>query len=211
MVQTRSACEAAPKRCSRPSSDSEKRNGIDGNRAVLDDFVDRKLHVGVDNAQQRLERRRGDQRLQQNFLFGLRRGERIGNCGQRPNDIGDRRQHRRRRSSPSGAGTRSMRNAASSAADRRVSSTRRNQQSDNSATIAPAASNKAMSAAADRVPTRVTRNRALCGTRPNGAVARTRPKRHGRKLAPAKSPECRACLSAISASKPCSAPSSSAG
>ena len=76
---------------------------------------------------------------------------------------------------------------------------------------APASSNRAISAAADRVPIRVTRSRALYGTRPNGADDAHPPKAPGQKARRRRGPGMPACRSAISASKPCNAPSSSAG
>ena len=107
-------------------------------RPGLDEFCDRERNAGIDDAQHRSQRDRGDQRVEQQCLFVPRRA---------------RSRERRRgatisapsRSKPSGAvaslsgaGTRSTRNARSSSDPRGLSSTRRNQQSESSATSAAA-------------------------------------------------------------------------
>ena len=178
----------------------------------VDDLVDRERHVGIDDAQQRLAAPpRRSARPAAELLFALARRSSAREWRRAA------RRSRRSAASTAGAAVLGQRRRHQIDAQARVLGRRRGGSARPGgtsnptarATIAPASSNSAISADAERVPIRVTRNRALCGTRPNGADD-AHPPEAPRQKTHAES-RSSACRSAISASSACSAPSSSAG
>ena len=208
IVETRPSCEAAPTRCSKPASNFEKRRGIGADRAVLDDFIDRERlrHRQRPAAPQG---RRTDQRFQQQFLFGLRCRGSVGSRCHGPRISAISASTGGAASSPSGAGTRSTRQV------RLVEGGPPRQLDPAEPAIRQLGNDSPgfveQGEIGGRGPhtARVTRNRAWCGTRPNGA--RAHPPKAPRQKARAGEVAGIPGLPAISASNPCSAPSSSAG
>ena len=95
IVQTRSACDTASKRSSKPSRASRRGTA---STAIAPFATTSSIVNGTSASTMRSiasSGNRGDQGVQQQFLFGLRGGLGFGNGSQRPDRIGDGRKHRR--------------------------------------------------------------------------------------------------------------------